>query len=52
MFDKLLVRKDLTMLDCYQEVEQLTKELVGIQSINCAPGEETAIARYICDWYQ
>lgn len=39
------------MLDCFNEVEILTKDLVKIQSINAAPGEETNIARFTYDWY-
>lgn len=40
------------LLDCYQEVEDLTKKLVSISSINKAPGEETQIASYIWDYYR
>ncbi len=39
-------------LNCYQDVEQLTKELVRIPSVNKEPGGETAVARYIERWYR
>lgn len=39
------------MVDFFQEVEDLTKNLVGIPSVNTAPGQETAIAGYIHQYY-
>ncbi len=46
-----LYKGEEMLLNCYQEVEELTKELVSISSINKAPGEETEIAKFICDYY-
>lgn len=39
------------MVDFFQEVEDLTKNLVGIPSVNTAPRQETAIAGYIHQYY-
>lgn len=38
-------------MNFYNEVRDLTKELISISSINKAPGEETAIAEYIYRFY-
>ena len=39
-------------LNCYQKVEQLTKALVSIKSVNKEPGGETEVAQYIENWYR
>lgn len=38
-------------LDCYEEVKQLTKELVAIPSIVREPHGETSCAKYIYEYY-
>ncbi|NLY35967.1 MAG: M20/M25/M40 family metallo-hydrolase [Tissierellia bacterium] len=38
-------------MNFYDEVEDITKKLVSISSVNKAPGEETAVAEYIYDFY-
>ena len=38
-------------LDSFETVKALTRNMVKIPSINRAPGQETAIARYIYDYY-
>lgn len=38
-------------MNFYDEVKDITKKLVSISSVNKAPGEETAIAQYIYDFY-
>lgn len=38
-------------LNCFSEVERLTKELVRIKSVNKEPGGESAAARYVYDYY-
>lgn len=39
-------------LNSYEEVEQLTRELVRMKSVNKEPGEETAAARFVYDYYR
>ena len=39
-------------LNCYDEVKALTQELVGIDSVVSMPEGESAVARYIRDYYQ
>ena len=38
-------------LDCFEEVKRLTSELVAIPSINKEAHGETAVARYVYDYY-
>ena len=38
-------------LNSFDEVKRLTQEMVAIPSINKEPGGETAVARYIYDYY-
>lgn len=38
-------------LNSYDEVKRLTKEMVQIRSINKMPGEESAAAQYVYDYY-
>lgn len=38
-------------MNFYDQVKDITKKLVSISSINKAPGEETALAQYIYDFY-
>ena len=38
-------------LNCYEEVKRLTSEMVAIPSINKEPGGESAVARYVRDYY-
>ena len=38
-------------LDCFDEVKRLTSEMVAIPSINKEPGGESAVARYVGDYY-
>ncbi|MEA5039196.1 MAG: M20/M25/M40 family metallo-hydrolase [Clostridiaceae bacterium] len=38
-------------LQCYSEVERLTKALVNIKSVNKEPEGESAAARYVYDYY-
>ena len=38
-------------LNSFDEVRRLTTEMVAIPSINKEPGGETAVARYIYDYY-
>lgn len=38
-------------LNSFDEVKRLTEEMVRIPSVNKAPGEETAMARYVYDYY-
>lgn len=39
-------------LNSYEEVEQLTKALVRVKSVNKEPGEETASARFVENYYR
>jgi arginine utilization protein RocB len=38
-------------LDSFEEVKRLTKEMVAIPSINKAPCGETAVSKYVYDYY-
>ena len=38
-------------LDCFDEVKRITSEMVAIPSINKEPGGESAVARYVGDYY-
>ena len=38
-------------LDCLEEVKRLTSEMVAIPSINKEPGGESAVARYVRDYF-
>lgn len=38
-------------LNSFDKVKQLTEEMVAIPSINKEPGGESAVARYIQDFY-
>lgn len=38
-------------LNCYEEVKRLTSELVAIPSINKEPRGESAVAKYVYDYY-
>ena len=38
-------------LDCFEEVKRLTSEMVAIPSINKEPHGETAVARYVYNYF-
>lgn len=38
-------------LNCYEEVKRLTSEMVAIPSINKEPGGETAVAKYVYNYF-
>lgn len=39
-------------LDCFEEIKRLTSEMVAIPSINKEPGGESAVARYVYDYFK
>ncbi len=41
----------MNMLDCYEQVRNLTRDMVKIPSINQQPGQETAMAEFIFGYY-